>query len=55
MRLAYQEKVESYLVRKIEQVLDPVFGKDSFQIGVNTTLDFNKIRSKKTGIDDYRQ
>lgn len=47
MRLAYQEKVESYLVRKIEQVLDPVFGKDSFQIGVNTTLDFNKIRSKK--------
>lgn len=47
MRLDYQEKLETYFEQKVSRILTPVFGSEHLQIGVNATLDFNKIRSQK--------
>ncbi|MCG3723696.1 flagellar basal-body MS-ring/collar protein FliF [Vibrio cincinnatiensis] len=47
MRLDYQKKLETYFEQKVSRILAPVFGAEHLQIGVNATLDFNKIRSQK--------
>lgn len=55
VRLAYQAKLEASVTRKIDKILLPVFGKNSYQISVNTELDFTKTHSKRQELTSKEQ
>ncbi|KUI97020.1 flagellar basal-body MS-ring/collar protein FliF [Vibrio sp. MEBiC08052] len=46
-RVDYQQKLELYLVNKIDGLLTPIFGSGNYQVGVNTALDFDKTHSQR--------
>lgn len=42
-QLRYAEEVEAGLIRRVENILTPLYGKDNFRVQVAADIDFNKV------------
>jgi len=42
-QLRYIEEIEAGLIRRVENILTPMYGKDNFRAQVATEIDFNKV------------